>query len=290
MGLFGPHWMKKRALYEELSDRDRIKFNSMSQSELYEVYKNAPSPDIRLHAVEKITDQELCKEIIKGSHSPEPRDFQECDAQEKMREAAAQSLTKKNLLDLAKTEYAALSYLKSESDLLTVAKETASIEIRDTAVYSITFQDNLEELVLFFYTKDTDLVRRCWMQLDLIHARDTARKLGILSRESCMKLGGHCNAPGDVTESIEENYDTGFIAHQRRICQMCGLPHSYRSKSTIVTVPWGNWEYMFDNDFRGVKVSEKANEYIYEKGRDVWHVKKKATDDVKDLPEDGNVK
>ena len=83
MGLFGPHWMKKRALYEELSDRNRIKFNSMSQSELYEVYKNAPSPDIRLHAVEKITDQELCKEIIKGSHySPKKRDAQERDARE----------------------------------------------------------------------------------------------------------------------------------------------------------------------------------------------------------------
>ena len=76
MGLFGPHWMKKRALYEELSDRDRVKFNSMSQSELYEVYKNAPSPDIRLHAVEKITDQELCKEIIKSScQEPNKREF-----------------------------------------------------------------------------------------------------------------------------------------------------------------------------------------------------------------------
>lgn len=281
MGLFGPHWMKKRALYEELSDRDRIKFNSMSQSELYEVYKNAPSPDIRLHAVEKITDQELCKEIIKGSHySPKKRDAQERDAREKMLKAAAKSLTKENLLDLAKTEYAALSYLKSESDLLTVAKETSSVEIRDTAVRMITSQDNLEELVLFFYAKDTDLVRKCWMQLDLSHARDTAEKLGMLSGESCLKLGGHCNAPGDIEESIEENYDTGFIVHQSRICQMCGLLHSYRSKSTMVTVPWGNWEYMFDNDFRGVKVSETANEYRYKKGRDVWHVKKKANSTV----------
>ena len=55
---------------------------------------------------------------------------------------------------------------------------------------------------------------------------------------------------------------------------MCGLPHSSRSKSTIVTVPWGNWEYMLGNDFRGVKVSENANEYIYTKGRDVFRIQK----------------
>ena len=274
MGLFAPRWMKKSILYEALSDRDRAKFNSMSQSELFEVYTSAPSPDIRLHAVEKITDQELCKEIIKGNRNPKPRDGHEREANDKMREVAIQRLTKKDLLALAKTEQAVLSYLKSEADLLTVAKETASFSIRDTAVSRITFQDNLAELVLFFYPKDADLARRCWMKLDLTHARETASKLGISSRESCMKLGGHCNALGDIKETIEEDYDTGFTAHQSRICKMCGLLHSYRSKSTIVTVPWGNWEYMFDNDFRGVKVSENANEYRFEKGNKVFHVHK----------------
>ncbi len=274
MGLFAPRWMKKGALYDTLSDRDRTKFNSMSQNELYEVYITAPSPDIRLRAVEKITDQELCKEIIKGNRSPKPRDTQEREANVKMREVAIRSLSKKNLLDLAKTEQAVLSCLKSEADLLTVAKETASISIRDAAVSRITFQDNLAELVLFFYQKDTDLVRRCWMKLDLTHARETASKLGISSRESCMKLGGHCDAPSDIKETIEENYDTGFIAHQSRICKMCSLPHSYRSKSTIVTVPWGNWQYMFDNDFRGVKVSENANEYRYVKGNNIFRIQK----------------
>ena len=267
MGLFAPHWMKKRARYEELPERDRVKFNSLSQSELYEVYVSAPSPDIRLHAAEKITDQELCMKIIKGRADFRPKAIEAQDW-------AIRNLTKTNLLDLAKTEYAAVAYIKSEADLISVAKETKSSAIREVAVSKIKLQGNLQELVLFFYPNDTDSARRCWMQLDLAHARETAIKLGIPARESCLKLGGHCNAPSDIKESIEENYDTGFIAHQSRTCRMCGLLHSYRSKSTIVTVPWGSWEYMLDNDFRGVKVSENANEYRIEKGKNVFRIQK----------------
>ena len=276
MGLFGPKWLKKGALYEELSDRDRARFNSLPQDELYDVCKYAPSPDIRLHAAEQITDQELCRTIISGGagrHSKEG-DAEERALLEKMRDAAIRNLSKKNLLDLAKTEYTALGFLKSQDDLVAVVKATSSSGIREAAVSRVTSQDKLEELVLFFYPTNPDMARRCWMKLDLMHARETARKLGIMPRESCIKLGGHCDAPGSIRESIEENYDTGFIVHQSRSCMMCGLPHSSRSKSTIVTVPWGNWEYMLGNDFRGVKVSENANEYIYTKGRDVFRIQK----------------
>ena len=109
------------------------------------------------------------------------------------------------------------------------------------AIERITDQMLLKEIVLS--KAYTDVCRSAWKNLDLSSAREVAQELGISVENICVQMGAHCNAPGPISHSVEENWDTGFVEHESFSCLLCGKPVASRSKSTIVGSKWPAWRY-----------------------------------------------
>lgn len=229
MGLYVPKWKTndRKKLNKVLKSVEKV----TDQKTLKEIALQAHFREIRLAALDRISDQEILKELgttfdplICGAAMEKIED-----------EALIKEIVVRGSCPYVLVE--AVKKIKRTDLLVDIACSNASEPIVCQALKQI---EDLEVLKTVYFRSDRLNVRReIWKRLPLETAKQIAEERCVPEKEICEWIGAHCNAPGPKSHFIEPDYETGFVEHELICCELCGKPLWSRSRPTAV---WGVWK------------------------------------------------
>lgn len=229
MGVYKPKWETndRKQFDKAMRAVKRIK----EQKTLKEVALHAYFDEIRIDALNRITDQEILKDL---GTTFDPflciEVIARVDDENLLKEIAVHGSCD-NCLPMA------VNKIKSTDLLADIVCSNAKMVIIEQAIKQIEDQDVLENA---FYESYRQEVRRAiWKTLSLEIAKRISETWCVPENEICERIGAHCNTPGPKTHFIEADYETGFVEHELIMCELCGKPLWSRSKAAA---EWGVWE------------------------------------------------